>query len=60
MQPGSKRLHPSCYEGLGAGVKFEERQGCGPTRISKHLAELGKQHLQQGVDLIAVACDVLG
>src|SRR5260370_1000410 len=58
MQLGGNWLYPGCNKGLSTRIQFEQRQGRWPTRISEHLTELGKQHLQQRMDLVAVARDV--
>src|SRR6266566_1128329 len=59
MQRGCNRLDPSRHERLRTGVALEEPQSRRPTRISEDLYKFGKQHREQGVDLVFVACHLI-
>ncbi len=59
MQELAECLHLCLCDDLRARIAFEDRQGRGARGINKDLREFGKQHHQQGVDLIFVAHHVI-
>src|SRR6266567_6780701 len=59
-QGSSDGLHPTFDEAGGTGIALEESQGGRTARIGEDLNKLGKQHDQQGLDLVLVARAVIG
>ena len=59
-QGGGESLYPGGDDGLGTGIALEHPQGRRTTGIGEDLHKLGEQHHQQGLDLILVACAVVG
>src|SRR5712692_5883044 len=60
MQLLSERLDSSSGHRLSAWGEFENANRAGSTGIRKHLAELGKEYSEQGLNLIFVASRFIG